>query len=132
MSGLDGVNRGPRPLRPGSARGAKKSEKSAENKEAGSEFSVESGGSPEAVVGKAGVGPRFSSLRERILQGVDGDESKEQILRRVVDDEVRNSFGNNASDKMVDSIAQAFDENEQLRALFNRLYGEALRGRETR
>ena len=129
MSGLDGVNRGPRPLRPGETRGAKQSDKAGQVE---GEFSIEPGSPPEAVEGKGGVGPRFSSLRERILAGVDGEKTKEEILREVIDDEVQRSFGKDASERMVESITQAFDDNEQLRALFNRLYGEALRGREAR
>ena len=69
-------------------------------------------------------------MKDRILAGLDDGKSKEEILREIIDDEVRTAFKEKASDKMTESIAQTFDENDELRAMINRLFSEAQRGRE--
>lgn len=128
MSGMDGIGPGRRPIRPERSRGAsgpKKAEKAAGDFSVGETADV--GESQEAALEPT---PRFDSLQRRILEGVEEELSKEEVLHAVIDDEVRQSFGQAASKEMVDSIARAFDDNESLKALFNRLYGQALRQRQ--
>ena len=46
-----------------------------------------------------------------------------------LDDEVERYYGDNASNDMVTRIAKAFDTDDNLKALFNRLYGQAVKDR---
>ncbi|MFT4538970.1 MAG: hypothetical protein ACI841_000724 [Planctomycetota bacterium] len=129
MSGMDGVGPGRRPIQPNGPRRASDAKRA---KKADSEFTIgetaETGEAQEAVVDAS---PRFDTLKKRILEGVDGEMTKEEVMRAVIGDEVRQSFAGVASKEMTDSIAQAFDNNENLKALFNRLYGQALRERKS-
>lgn len=72
----------------------------------------------------------FGSLAGRIREGVDAHESREEILRGLVDDEARRQFGDEVSEEMTRSIATAFESDPALKRLFDRIYDAATQDQE--
>ena len=124
MSGIDRVGGGHRPEGP---EGPDRSERAA--KKSGAEFTgrLDPAARSEA---KAPAGDlSFPTLRDRILEGVDAELDREEILGRIVGDEVERTYGENGTPEMAKSVSETFRGNEQLWTLFNRIYTVAVEDR---
>lgn len=89
--------------------------------------SAASGAAPTANTGGVSQ-PTFDRIAGRIQQGVESNQSKQEILQGVIDDELKQQYGPNASDEMTAAVTEKFQTDPQLSQLFNRLYAQATRG----
>ena len=124
MSGIDRIQGGQGPQEAGGP------ERASEPKKAAGDFGdrLQSEKRAERSEHAEGVGgQQFATLKQRILEGVEQNLDRAAILHNVIDDEVARSFDLGNRSKMSASITTAFQENEQLKALFDRLYAEATR-----
>lgn len=123
MSGIDRIGGG---IRPEGPEGPDRTER---KKAEGPAFA----GKLESSAPQSGAAPAtggtFPTLRDRILEGVDADLEREEILGNIVADEVERTFGDQGTEEMSRSVTESFRGNDQLWTLFNRLYQAAVEDR---
>jgi len=74
-------------------------------------------------------GGAFETMQARIVEGVEANQTRDEILKNVVQDELQRSFGNRARPEMAEFVADSLRGDDQLSILFDRLYDAALAGR---
>jgi hypothetical protein len=67
-------------------------------------------------------------MHARIKEGLEKSRSREEILSDVIDAELAEAFGRQATPGMKESVSAAFAGEPRLRSMFNDLFDRATRG----
>jgi hypothetical protein len=93
-----------------------------------SNFTVEPPAAPPPKTGPSPAGegrPRFEALRQRIQKAIAESNNKAEVLEKVVQGQLDEEFGPNASKGLDKKIAESFKNDPHLSALFDELYLQA-------
>lgn len=71
--------------------------------------------------------PEFDAMMPVIRDGIDQGLGREQIVGRVVADQLQRQFGESVTPEMTQAVAERFDSDPNLSQIFDTLYAEAKR-----